>query len=99
MFDWGRRKTYYEGTIEPDDTQPVDFVFDEGLVEKIYSSWDEDKYGPLLDFGAGVKAITISMLLVAGIEFVESMYGIGPKRASDIIDKAEVSCRQGAAYI
>jgi hypothetical protein len=91
MFDWSSKKPVSVGTILPELTSPIDFVLDEELVAKIYSCWDEETNGPLVDFGGGVKAITASMVKEAGIDFLEEIYGIGPKKASVILTAIEAA--------
>lgn len=86
MFDWSAGKTDYRLAIMPDDTSAIDFVLDEGVVRKIYASWDEDVYGKLMDYGGGIRAITAAMLREAGIDFLLGIKNIGQKRAAEIIE-------------
>jgi hypothetical protein len=71
----------------PDDTMPIDYVLDETTVNKIYDKWDESSMESLVDYGGGVRAITALMVREAGLDFLLSIKGIGPKRASEIIGK------------
>jgi len=89
MFDWSTGKL--AGTIVgfPDDTSAIDFILDADIVKKIYSEWDEGKYGELLDYGGGVKAITAKMLVAAGQDFLTSIKNIGQVRASQIMSEVE----------
>jgi len=86
MFDWKPVAVHREN-IAVDVSRPIDMILDQAMVSKIYSNWDISKYGDPLDFGGGVKAITSSMLLDAGKEFLESIQGIGPKKADAILEK------------
>jgi ERCC4-type nuclease len=86
MFNWADGKTEYKMSIFPDDSPAIDFVLDESLVRRIYDSWDESKYGQLLDFGGGVRAITAKMIKQSGVEFLMSIRNIGEKKASQIME-------------
>jgi len=88
MFDWKSGRSTYVVALYPDDTPAIDFVLDEGLVKKIYAAWDEKEYGALMDYGGGVKAITVKMLLGAGDNLLLNIKGIGSVRAADIVKQA-----------
>ena len=72
-------------SIFPDDSPAIDFVLDEQIVKKIYDSWDESVHGELVDFGGGVRAITVRMIKESGVDFLMSIRNIGRKRAEQIM--------------
>lgn len=98
MFDWGKRTYHNIGTIEPDDSPPVDHVVNQHIKDAIYGAWDESKYGHLLDFGGGVMVITTKMILAAGEDFLETLPGIGPKRAETLMERIAKASLMDAAY-
>jgi len=95
MFDWGSGESGYALSIFPDDSPAIDFVLDESLVRKIYSSWDESKHGELVDFGGGVRAITAKMVYEAGMDFLKVIRGIGEVRAGLIMDEINSVLMEG----
>lgn len=94
MFDWGTGKTEYRLSIFPDDSPAIDFVLDEQMVRKIYSSWVESEHGELVDFGGGVRAITAKMVYEAGEEFLKTIKGIGEIRASIVMEELDLALKE-----
>ena len=87
MFDFSSGETEYAMYIAPDDTPPIDYILDEHVVRRIYDNWDANKYGDLVDYGGGIRAITIKMVIDAGEDFLKSIHGIGEKRSLGILDE------------
>lgn len=94
MFDWSTGRSGYRMSIFPDDSPAIDFVLDQSLVGKIYSAWDESKYGQLVDFGGGIRAITAKMVNEAGIEFLKTIKGIGEVRASAVMEDIDLALKE-----
>lgn len=87
MFNWDSGRKVQGNVIEPDDSKPVDWFLEDSMTRYIYEAWDEDEFGALVDYGGGVQAITVKMVLNAGEEFLTRVHGVGPKRAQVIMEK------------
>ena len=49
--------------LEEENDALLSEIIDSQLMDKIINAWDESAYGPLMDFGGGVKDVTCSRLL------------------------------------
>ena len=97
-FDWTVKKVISNGGVFPDTSSAIDYVLDKPLVDKIYMAWDSSKYGAPMDYGGGVRAITALMVVDAGIEFLQAIRGIGPKRSLEIMERLERIVREDVPY-
>jgi len=86
VFDWTVTRVRKTGGIVADTSPPIDHVLEQEIVDKIYREWNPKSDGALVDYGGGVKAITVMMLVGAGDNVLKRIKGIGPRRAGELLE-------------
>lgn len=94
MFDLSLGKSGYLASIFPDDSPAIDYVLEASMVKRIYESWNEKEHGELVDYGGGVRAITVEMVANVGLDFLTGIKGIGKIKGQAILQDVDMAMKE-----